>query len=123
MWFVFILIGLTTGLLGAMGLGGGTLLIPLLSLVGVGQKEAQLINVLSFVFMALFILFFNIKNKMIDLFPAIIFSVVAVPFAVILALCVQGANEQVLKIIFGIFLLLMGGYELFCYLKKYHCKK
>lgn len=123
MWFVFILIGLTTGLLGAMGLGGGTLLIPLLSLVGVGQKEAQLINVLSFVIMALFILFFNIKNKMIDIFPAIIFSVVAVPFAVILALCVQGTNEQVLKIIFGIFLLLMGGYELFCYLKKYHCKK
>ena len=123
MWFVFILIGLTTGLLGAMGLGGGTLLIPLLSLVGVGQKEAQLINVLSFVIMALFILFFNIKNKLIDIFPALIFSVVAVPFAVILALCVQGVNEQVLKIIFGIFLLFMGGYELFCYLKKYHCKK
>ncbi len=122
MWFVFVLFGLITGLLGAMGLGGGTVLIPLLSLVGVGQKEAQLINVLSFVIMALFILIFNIKNKLIDLFPALAFSVVAVPFAIVVALCVQGVNEQALKIVFGIFLLVMGGYELFCYLKKYHSK-
>ncbi|MGN0798058.1 MAG: TSUP family transporter [Christensenellales bacterium] len=122
MWFVFVLFGLITGLLGAMGLGGGTVLIPLLSLVGVGQKEAQLINVLSFVIMALFILIFNIKNKLIDVFPVLAFSVVAVPFAIVVALCVQGVNEQALKIVFGIFLLVMGGYELFCYLKKYYSK-
>lgn len=122
MWIVFVILGLVTGLMGALGLGGGTVLIPLLSLIGVGQKEAQLINVFSFVVMAFIILIFNIKNGLIDVFPAIIFSCVAVPFAVIVALCVRGIDEHILKITFGMFLLVMGAVELVCYLKKYHSK-
>ncbi len=122
MWIVFVILGLVTGLMGALGLGGGTVLIPLLSLIGVGQKEAQLINVFSFVVMAFIVLIFNIRNGLVDVFPAVIFSCVAVPFAVIIALCVRGIDEHVLKITFGAFLLIMGAVELVCYLKKYHSK-
>ena len=80
----FILIGLISGIAGGMGMGGGTLLIPLLSIfLGVVQKEAQLLNVFSFVIMAIFVVYIHIKNKLINVFPAIMFSVLAAVFAVI----------------------------------------
>jgi uncharacterized protein len=122
MWTIFVILGIVTGLMSALGLGGGTLLIPILSLVGVGQKEAQLINVFSFVVMASIILIFNIKNGLVDVFPAVVFSSVAVPFAVLMAICVKGIDEHALKITFGVFLLSIGVVELVCYLKKYHSK-
>ncbi len=122
MWTIFVILGIVTGLMSALGLGGGTLLIPILSLVGVGQKEAQLINVFSFVVMAFIILIFNIKNGLVDVFPAVVFSCVAVPFAALMAICVKGIDEHVLKITFGAFLLSIGVVELVCYLKKYHSK-
>lgn len=122
MWTIFVILGIVTGLMSALGLGGGTLLIPILSLVGVGQKEAQLINVFSFVVMAFIILIFNIKNGLVDVFPAVVFSSVAVPFAVLMAICVKGIDEHALKITFGAFLLSIGVVELVCYLKKYHSK-
>lgn len=122
MWIIFVILGISTGIMGALGLGGGTALIPILSFVGVEQKEAQLINVFSFVIMAFIILIFNIKNGLVDVFPAVIFSCVAVPFAVIVALCVNGIDEHILKISFGAFLLAMGVIELLFYLKKYHSK-
>ena len=54
----FILIGLIGGIAGGMGIGGGTLLIPLLTIfLNVAQKEAQLLNVFSFVIMAIFVVY------------------------------------------------------------------
>lgn len=122
MWVIFAILGLVSGFMGALGLGGGTVLVPLLSLVGVGQKEAQLINIVSFVIMAFVILVFNIKNGLVQVFPAIVFSCVAVPFAAVVAMCVGGIDEGVLRSLFGAFLLVMGAIELVCYLKKYHFK-
>ena len=57
---IFTLIGVFSGILASMGLGGGSILIPLLSFVGVAQKSAQVINVFSFVVMVLFVLYLNI---------------------------------------------------------------
>ena len=45
---VLFLIGFAGGVLGGMGMGGGTALIPLLTLCGVGQAEAQAVNLLAF---------------------------------------------------------------------------
>ena len=42
------LCGFAGGLLGGMGMGGGTALIPLLTLAGVPQAAAQGVNLLSF---------------------------------------------------------------------------
>ena len=45
----YLLAGLAAGVLAGMGMGGGTLLIPLLTLaLGVGQQDAQGVNMLAF---------------------------------------------------------------------------
>jgi uncharacterized membrane protein YfcA len=61
------LCGLLGGVLGGMGLGGGTVLIPLLTiLVGVSQHSAQGANLLSFIPMSIIALVIHVKNKLID---------------------------------------------------------
>ena len=60
MIFFEILAGVLGGIVAGMGMGGGTLLIPLLSIfLGVAQKEAQLLNVFSFVIMAIFVVYIH----------------------------------------------------------------
>ena len=59
--------GLLAGVLGGMGLGGGTLLIPALTLLaGLDQRAAQGINLLAFLPMAVLALYEHIKNKRVD---------------------------------------------------------
>ncbi len=122
MWIVFIILGVISGVLGAMGLGGGTVLIPLLSIIGVAQKSAQVINVFSFVIMSFFILFFNIKSGLTKVFPAILFSIVGVVFAVISSLLVQNIENSILKILFGVFLLIVAIFEIISFVSKYKSK-
>lgn len=64
---VYSLVGIVGGLLGGMGMGGGTLLIPLLTIFcNVDQHLAQAINLISFIPMAVIALVIHIKNKLID---------------------------------------------------------
>ena len=58
--------GVFGGILGGMGMGGGTVLIPLLSVVlGAEQRLAQAINLISFVPMAVIALIIHAKNGLI----------------------------------------------------------
>lgn len=60
----FIIAGLLGGVLGGMGMGGGTILIPLLTIFyGVKQHSAQAANLVSFLPMATVSLIIHIKNK------------------------------------------------------------
>lgn len=119
MWFILILIGVLSGVLGSMGLGGGTILIPLLSLIQISQKSAQVINIFSFVVVAFFIIFFYVKKGFIQVFPALCFSILGVLSASFTALLVQETSSHTIKILFGIFLLSMALFELFNFLTKY----
>jgi len=120
----FILIGLISGIAGGMGMGGGTLLIPLLSIfLGVVQKEAQLLNVFSFVIMAIFVVYIHIKNKLINVFPAIMFSVLAAVFAVIFSLLVKDISNTTLKTFFGVFLIILALIQTFSLIIKKRQKK
>ena len=57
-------IGLVSGMLGGMGIGGGTIQIPsLIFLVGVSQHTAQGINLASFIPTALAAIIFHSRNK------------------------------------------------------------
>ena len=104
--FLSILSGFLGGILGGLGMGGGTLLIPLLSmLVSIAQKQAQLLNIFSFVFMSIFVIYFHIKNKLIKVFPAILFSIFGTIFAAFSSFFVQNIPQESLKFWFGIFLL------------------
>ena len=59
------LCGVVGGLLGGMGMGGGTALIPLLTLFGVPQAAAQGVNLLSFLPTAAIALSIHAKNGLI----------------------------------------------------------
>lgn len=59
---IVVLTGLITGIISGMGIGGGTILIPVLTLLmGVAQKSAQGINLLNFLPTATVALYCHIK--------------------------------------------------------------
>ncbi len=77
----FLIAGAVGGILGGMGMGGGTLLIPILTFfLDVTQKNAQAFNLISFVPMAIIALILHAKNKLIALkgmLPLIISAVIS----------------------------------------------
>lgn len=113
MQYVFlILVGLTSGVFGGMGMGGGTLLIPLLTLLfSFNQKVAQGINLISFSIMACIVLIIHLKNKLIDVKVAIGFSVVAILTSLGGAFLANITKTGLLRICFGILLVVVAIYE------------
>lgn len=117
--FLYVLVGILGGIAGGMGLGGGTILIPLLSIfLGVVQKQAQFFNVFSFVIMAIFVIFIHIKNKLISVFPAVVFAIFGCIFAILSAILVKDVSNSSLKVWFGIFLIVLAAVQLIVLLVK-----
>lgn len=112
-FIVFFLCGLAGGVLGGMGMGGGTVLIPLLTLAcGVAQSAAQGINLLSFLPMSLIALGVHAKNGLLQkegllplILPALLFSLV---FAVLAAFLPEDALSKG----FGVFLAVLSVFQL-----------
>lgn len=109
MWLWYLMAGIAGGVLGGMGMGGGTLLIPLLTLaLGVEQMSAQAINLIAFVPMALVSLIFHIKNKLVD-FKILLYTLpLATALSVVGALLVTKLGDDVLRKLFGWFMLIIG---------------
>lgn len=110
--FLTIIFGFIAGVVGGMGMGGGTFLIPLFQFLNYGQKSIQAANLLSFLPMAVLALVLHFKNGLVKtkgvgciIIPAVVFSVVG-------ALVSNNVKPRILKISFGIFFLAMGGFEL-----------
>ena len=103
------LVGLISGIISGMGIGGGVILIPALTLIfGFEQKIAQNINLLYFIPTAIIAIFVHSKNKTIEkqgLFKIIIFGIIGAIFGSIIAI---NLNGEILRKIFGWFLLVMG---------------
>lgn len=109
----FIVIGIVGGVIGGMGMGGGTLLIPLLTLfTDTEQHVAQAINLIAFVPMSAAALWIHAKNKLLDakylLWVALPAVAASVP-ASLLSAKVSGAR---LGRYFGVFLIVLGVYQL-----------
>ena len=63
MWVLRIIAGILGGIAGGMGMGGGTLTIPILTIfLSVGQLEAQGINLVAFIPMSIVALIIHAKN-------------------------------------------------------------
>lgn len=106
--------GIAAGVLGGMGMGGGTILIPLLTIFfNVGQKEAQAINLVAFIPMAIVSLAIHIKNKRVKKQGLLWIIVPAVLTSVGGGFAAQAVNGEVLKRIFGGFLLLLSVVQFF----------
>ena len=114
MIFLYILFGFLSGILGGLGMGGGTLLIPLLSIfLNVDQKLCQGLNLLSFLVMSLFSLIIHFKNGYIaldGLWPIVLSGLI---FTVIGALLAGKLPSEILRIAFGIFLCLLAILEFY----------
>lgn len=109
---ILFLIGLASGIISGMGIGGGAILIPALVIfVGPEQHIAQSVNLLFFIPTAIVALSVHIKNKSIDFkmaFPIILAGLLGAYLGSRLALALPGVS---LKKWFGLFLLFMGSYE------------
>ena len=104
-----------------MGMGGGTLLIPLLTTVcGVSQSAAQGINLLSFLPMSAVALSVHAKNGLLQkeglaflMLPALLFSALS---ALLAAYLPDGALQKG----FGFFLIIL---SIFQFAAAFHMKK
>ncbi len=111
---LLVLAGLAAGALGGMGMGGGTILIPVLTIFfGVEQKQAQAINLAAFIPMAVASLIVHVKNKRVETKGVLWIIVPAAVLSLVGSLVVQAMNGGILKRIFGGFLLLLSVAQFF----------
>ena len=108
-FLLLILVGFSSGVFAGMGMGGGTFLVPLLSLCfGVEQIFCQSTNVLCFLILSIVCFVIYAVKKLID-FRVMIFvgapaSVVA-GFACLFSLKI---HSNILRMIFAGFIILIG---------------
>lgn len=108
------LIGLISGIVGGMGIGGGTILIPAFILfMRIDQHIIQSVNLIYFVPTAVAALIIHIKNRFIDYKTALSIIIFGALGAVIGAYAAVNLPSSMLKKMFGIFLFFMGLYEIF----------
>lgn len=116
---LYIIFGILAGVFGGMGLGGGTVLIPLLTIfLSINQKLAQGYNLLTFLIMAVVAIIIHSKNKLIDLKSIIWIVVFGAVFCVGGALLTTVVDTKILKIIFAIFLIVLSIWQFISALKE-----
>ncbi|MBR3885822.1 MAG: sulfite exporter TauE/SafE family protein [Clostridia bacterium] len=108
-FFFLILVGFSSGIFAGMGMGGGTFLVPLLSLCfGVEQIFCQSTNVLCFLILAVVCFVIYAFKKLIDFR---VMMLVGLPASVVAgAACIFSLkiHSNVLKIVFAGFIILIG---------------
>ena len=107
-----IIIGIAGGVCGGMGMGGGTLLIPMLTIfMGFAQKQAQLINLVAFVVMAGFALIIHFKNKLVKYKSGLILGGLGILASVGTSFLANSIDDNLLKFFFGSFLIMLAAIE------------
>ncbi len=111
--------GLSGGLLGGMGMGGGTVLIPLLTLFcGVGQHTAQAVNLISFIPMAVVALVIHMKNKIVSFNRVLPIIIAGVVTCIVGCYVARAINGEMLKRLFGGFLIILSGWQIYSEFKQ-----
>ena len=119
-----VLIGLVSGIVSGTGMGGGTILIFLLTFVmGMEQHVAQATNLIFFIPTSIVAIIVNLKNKNIDIPLAIIISVFGILGAIIGANISINIDVGILRKCFGIFLAIIAINEIYSIIKKYKKRK
>ncbi len=104
-----IIAGVISGIISGMGIGGGIILIPVLTIfLGFDQKIAQGITLLYFIPTAIFALIVHIKNKNVDFKIAAKIISTGIISAGIGAYCIKFISTHMLSKIFAVFLLTVG---------------
>ncbi|MBE7091581.1 MAG: sulfite exporter TauE/SafE family protein [Clostridiales bacterium] len=101
-------------LLAGFGLGGGVLLIPVLTyIMGIDQILAQYLGLISYIPAAIGVLLFNFKNNKTDFYKIIKLIPVGFIGSLIGALVANKINVEFIKKGYGVFLILFGIYMIF----------
>ena len=108
-FIIYLAVGFVSGLLGGMGMGGGTVLIPALTVFsGVEQHIAQATNLIAFLPMSAISLSVHRKSGLVGggnelwlIIPAVITSILA-------GLVASFLPGEILKKLFGVFLIILG---------------
>lgn len=112
-FYLLLVCGIAGGILGGMGMGGGTALIPLLTLLcGVEQGIAQGVNLLSFLPMSLIALTVHAKNGLLEKDGLVFLILPALLLSGAGALVAAYLPAAVLKRGFGVFLVILAFFQL-----------
>lgn len=107
--FLILLISCFSGIFAGMGMGGGTFLIPLLSLLfDVEQIICQSTNVLCFVVLAIICSIIYIKNKLVDYKALLCIAIPASIISFFASLFALKIDSKLLGILFACFIILIG---------------
>lgn len=113
-FFVIALVSFATGVMASLGLGGGMVLIIYLTIfAGVPQIQAQGVNLVFFVPIALISIYFHNKHHLIEwksIVPVLITGVVSV---VAFSIIANNMDNTLLQKLFGGFVIIAGVRELF----------
>lgn len=120
----FIIASVLSGIVAGMGMGGGTILIPVLTIfLSVEQHAAQGINLFAFLPTAIVTLFIHVKNKLVDFKKGIAIITSGVLFSIGGSLLAAKLNNHILQILFGVFLLIIGLFQIGTIVHAKLCKK
>ena len=111
--FVIAVVSFQSGFIASLGLGGGMVLIIYLAIfTGMEQLEAQGINLIFFIPIALISIILHTKSKLIiwkKIIPSIITGIIA---ALIFCLVASMLGSEILSKIFSVFIIIIGIREL-----------
>ena len=115
-----LLIGVVSGVFSGVGMGGGTILIFLLTtFAGIEQHIAQATNLIYFIPTAISAIIVNYREKNIDTKLAISVSIFGIIGAIIGAKFAVNTDVQKLRKLFGIFLAIIAIHEIYTLFKEY----
>lgn len=115
-----IIFGILSGIVAALGMGGGTVLILLLGIfTKINQHIIQGTNLIVFIPTSIVAIFMNVKNKTINYkiaIPIIISGIIGAIIGSLISFKIESSN---LKKYFGIFLLIIAIIESYSLFKQY----
>jgi uncharacterized membrane protein YfcA len=122
MWIA--IISAAFGFIGGMGLGGGIVLIPALTMLfGYDQHSAQAATLLVFLPMSVAAIVVHWKAKRIKYKQAGLAALIGSAGAFLGAWIAAQTGDDLLRILFGYFLLFLGGLRIFFAIRKYKKSK
>lgn len=115
-----VLIGIISGIVSGMGMGGGSILITILTCFSeINQKIAQSTNIIFFIPTSIAATIVNIRNEQIKWRIAIPLTIAGIFGAAIGSNIAINLETKILKKIFGVFLLVIATYEAIYWYRKY----
>ena len=115
-----ILIGVISGIVSGLGMGGGTILITFLTcFLKVNQIVAQASNIIFFVPTSIIATIVNVKNHTLKWKIAIPIVITGVVGAAIGSIIANKMDTSLLKKAFAIFLMFIALYQSICWYRKY----